>query len=500
VNLSVTVLLALSMMAAKTLLGSASVQPLVINAMIRILWAAAALQLPMLLILAYRIGAFKKGAGLWVMRAAGLVALFVTLLHAPGVGESPSSGAPEASALSGGEAQASQGSDCGPVCEAAGAMGVGGQDGKPSAPRWWESALEALFAASGNELALKGLKVARGEKLTEAEKQRIRELAAAEQEAAGDAVLQAKGSVDADAEGSDVPVHVVGEAAGECAAAPNLREKSNEGSVDVKDGEEDGTAEIGENVAAEGVGGDSTDISALQKLPPSLFDMLPAKAQPLALLATLIVPIVTLVVQLRGLGDTVWVRKKDMKDEEQVLMGSHARKASKLAGLVATAFEESLIRRDSYIQILSAALAAIGSAQGILRILHDKDWPKVPTLSSSMMLRVSQTNGYMVWMGISSLLSRLGQYDRSAILYLSRPKASSPWGAKGMVQGRVSAHLDKLGRYKLAVLVKLEDGASVRHEACLELQDFMGAEKGSLRQRDFVDAVRDALIDKMPWV
>ena len=57
-------------------------------------------------------------------------------------------------------------------------MGVGVASVTGRVKAAWEGLLEVVFKAMGDELALAGLRVARGEELSEADKERIRELVA----------------------------------------------------------------------------------------------------------------------------------------------------------------------------------------------------------------------------------------------------------------------------------------------------------------------------------
>eukprot|EP00802_Teleaulax_amphioxeia_P029805 Tamp_32067.p1 GENE.Tamp_32067~~Tamp_32067.p1 ORF type:complete len:135 (+),score=18.50 Tamp_32067:3-407(+) len=81
----------------------------------------------------------------------------------------------------------------------------------------WLSVLEAVFTAAGDEVALAGLKVSRGEELTEDEKARVRELVAEEErqaalEAGEEGVEdEVPESVEEDAHVQDGPRRTLGE-------------------------------------------------------------------------------------------------------------------------------------------------------------------------------------------------------------------------------------------------------------------------------------------------
>lgn len=87
---------------------------------------------------------------------------------------------------------------------------------------------------------------------------------------------------------------------------------------------------------------------------------------------------------------------------------------------MATAFEEAGIRRDHFIKTLAAALAAIGSAQGIFSVVAQGSASDGAWLSSPLVRKVSSYNGYMMWIMLSTALRSVGQFDSAAIMYLAR--------------------------------------------------------------------------------
>lgn len=158
------------------------------------------MQVPMVAILAHReiraygLQAFLKRSEVWWgLRVAGLLSLFLALMKAHDVlelsihnhmeGEIEAQEDADNDAEAAGEEEAfaeeAEEAEVDAVFEAGEDEGTGeGQEevGGGGKSNWWETALEGLFKATGQELALQGMRVARGEKLTDEEKARIREL------------------------------------------------------------------------------------------------------------------------------------------------------------------------------------------------------------------------------------------------------------------------------------------------------------------------------------
>ena len=175
--------------------------------------------------------------------------------------------------------------------------------GAPPQPKWWEVALEGMFKMTGNELALQGMRVSRGETLTEDEKMRIRELERA-QEASGGDVLQAP-----EAREEALSAHQTGAGQGGDHACPPLREEQGEDRppalrevassiAEGDEGEEEANVEADQG-SRFGFGGRH----GTKQDPPSVVNMLPAALRPFAWPILLLFSLFTLCKQ-------VWRRPK----------------------------------------------------------------------------------------------------------------------------------------------------------------------------------------------
>jgi hypothetical protein len=204
--------------------------------------------------------------------------------------------------------------------------------GAPPQPNWWEVALEGMFKMTGNELALQGLRVSRGETLTEDEKMRIRELEQA-QEATGGDVLQAP-----EAREEALSAHSETRAAqGGDHARAQLREEQEddippalrEGAssiVGADEGEEEANVAVDQGSRFDFGGG-----RGMKKEPPSVVNMLPAALRPFAWPILLLFSLFTLCKQVWRRTQIVTVTHSqarafcDHTTDDEIIVISHAR-------------------------------------------------------------------------------------------------------------------------------------------------------------------------------
>uniref|UniRef100_A0A7S0XQP0 Uncharacterized protein n=1 Tax=Hemiselmis andersenii TaxID=464988 RepID=A0A7S0XQP0_HEMAN len=228
--------------------------------------------------------------------------------------------------------------------------------------------------------------------------------------------------------------------------------------------------------------------------------MIPEKLRPLALGGGLVAALYTLTLQMLGLGgDGKRLRVKGMDDMGKSLDQNPQKRAEQISALVSAAVEDMGLRRNMYIQVLSAALAAIGSAQGMLRIFQDPKAEEAAVwLSSPAIRRISTLNCHMVWMVASMALKFTGHYDKAAIAYLDRPKSWTPWRRHGMVKGRVMGTMLSASNYSVSCTVTLADGSKMAKEASFNLTEY-DAGGGRFEQVRFVRDVQANVIMAMPW-
>ena len=144
--------------------------------------------------------------------------------------------------------------------------------------------------------------------------------------------------------------------------------------------------------------------------------------------------------------------------------------------------------------MLSASLAAIGSAQGFLRVfITDDAKPSAPAaaaadaggglavagklgpswLAPPMVRYMSSFNGHMLWFVASLLLQGLGSYNKKAVYYVQRPGRLSAYATSGLQGGLVTGGMADLDTYTVSLALDFEGGKMVKHAKTFRLADFV---------------------------
>jgi hypothetical protein len=238
-----------------------------------------------------------------------------------------------------------------------------------------------------------------------------------------------------------------------------------------------------------------------KKEAPGLAEMIPEPLRPFAWGGALAYAVYSLGGQALALGDVSWARPDGMQATTK-LNKVPAKRVEELAALVASAFEDAGLRRSHYMKILAASLAAVGSAQGILKIFQDgKADDSITWLSSPLARKLSGVNGHMVWMGASLLLGFTGHYDKAATWYLDRPKRLTAFGRRGMAKGVVTCLPGAGGNYTVGFVAKLANGTKIIKEHTFNTTEYEvpGGVTGEFKQLQFVQDVQEKVIRDMDW-
>ena len=238
-----------------------------------------------------------------------------------------------------------------------------------------------------------------------------------------------------------------------------------------------------------------------KKEAPGLAEMIPEPLRPFAWGGALAYAVYSLGGQALALGDVSWARPDGMQATTK-LNKVPAKRVEELAALVASAFEDAGLRRSHYMKILAASLAAVGSAQGILKIFQDgKADDSITWLSSPLARKLSGVNGHMVWMGASLLLGFTGHYDKTATWYLDRPKRLTAFGRMGMAKGVVTCLPGAGGNYTVGFVAKLANGTKIIKEHTFNTTEYEvpGGVNGEFKQLQFVQDVQEKVIRDMDW-
>ena len=147
-----------------------------------------------------------------------------------------------------------------------------------------------------------------------------------------------------------------------------------------------------------------------------------------------------------------------------------------------------------FVDRLSASLAAIGSAQGFLRVFITDDSKASapaavadagggglavaekltsPWLAAPMVRYVSTFNGHMLWFVASLLLQGLGSYNKKAVYYVQQPGRLSAYAKSGLQGGLVTGSLADLDSYTVSLALDFEGGKMVKHTKTFRLGDFI---------------------------